>query len=182
MAPIITDRKEGLWNKTLLAGVSFVEIMISQIFVNLIVMAIIFVGVLTFAVTVYKSTDIQSYLIILAILLLVGCSAMILGIFISTICPNLAIANTAVMTLFVIMSTNGGMFVTFEMLQETFQTIAYFLPVTIPAEAVKSVMIKKFGFFHPLVLKGFSVSTAWIVGGAVGGVWVLKLRKFSRNT
>lgn len=182
MTPFITDRKEGFWNRTLLAGVSFKEMLLAQTIVFSIVMLLVYIELVAYAAIIYETTNYLCLITLFALLSTLGISGMFIGIGLSTICPNITCANMLMMALSLMMLTVGGVFFAVEFMSDFMQILSRSLPLTIPSEAMRDIMIKGFSFSDPSVLKGFSVAFVWMILGVSCGTWVLKTRKFSRNS
>jgi len=56
------------------------------------------------------------------------------------------------------------------------------MPFTLPSIAVRNIMMKGFSFFHPSVLTGAVIVTAWAFFAVLLGLQGLKRKKYSRNT
>lgn len=145
-------------------------------------MAVINIELVAYAAIVFKTTSFQSYLTLYLLLLVMGWCAIFFGMLLSTVCQNLIAANTAMFTFVISMCSMCGLFTPIERMREVFQMIAKCLPFTFPAEAVRTIMVKEYGLSDETVQLGFLITVAWTVAMIVMGIWVLKLRKYSRNT
>lgn len=93
VAVFIADRKEGFWNRTLLAGVTAAEMMVSQIMIHSIVMLIQLLEVVILCGLVFETQSHGSFYIVILILALLGFAGMFFGLFMSCICTDFMQAN-----------------------------------------------------------------------------------------
>lgn len=88
-----TDRKNGVWNRTLLAGVDIVELMLSHISVESMILLVQLIEVIILAQFVFKSGCDGSYFLVSALFGLLGLAGMCFGISVSCFSDNLMQSN-----------------------------------------------------------------------------------------
>jgi ABC-type Na+ efflux pump permease subunit len=109
LSGIIMERKEGFWNRTLLAGVSTIEILSAHVIINVIIVIIQLVEVLVLLTFIYGTYNQESYFIVSLMLGLLGCCGILFGLFISCLCTELMQANLLMMGITQPMTALSGM-------------------------------------------------------------------------
>ena len=89
----IQDRKEGFWNRTLLAGVTAAEMMVSQISINCLVMFVQLLEVVVLVGLVFETESRGSFYIVVLIFALLGFAGMFFGLLLSCLCTGYMQAN-----------------------------------------------------------------------------------------
>lgn len=89
----IHDRKEGFWNRTLLAGVSTSEMMLAHILIHSLVLMIQLLEVVVLVGLVFGPQNRGSFVLVTAIFALLGWAGMFFGLMLSCICPDFMQAN-----------------------------------------------------------------------------------------
>lgn len=88
-----TERKSGVWNRTLLAGVDIVELLISHISVESSILLVQLIEVIVLAQFVFKSGIDGSYLLVAALFAILGFAGMCFGVSVSCFSDNLMQSN-----------------------------------------------------------------------------------------
>lgn len=182
IVPFINERKEGFWNRTMLAGVSFKEMLFAQTIVYSAVVLLLYIEIIAYAGYVFKTTNYQSYLTLFVLLASLGLSGMFMGIGLSTICPNITAANMLMIAISLSLCAVSGVIIPVENMCLSMKKFARCLPIIYVAEAIRDIMVKEFSFMDKSVQIGFALTLVWMVIGVTFGTWILKIRKFSRNT
>lgn len=178
----ITDRREGFWNRTLLAGVHFREMLLAQSLVySLIIVILSIEGVVYFGI-VYHTTNYLSFITAIGLLITTGLCGMFFGICLSTICGNMMAANMLSLALMLSIMAIVGAFHPVEQMLWWIQNISYCLPFPHASKAIKFIMVKEFTILNPTVASGFIMMALWMFFGITLGLLALKIRKYSRNT
>lgn len=182
IVPFINERKEGFWNRTMLAGVSFKEMLFAQTCVYSVVVLLLYVEIIFYAGYVYQTTSYQSYFTLFVLLASLGLSGMFMGIGLSTICPNASAANMLMIAITFSLCTVSGVIIPVENMCLAMKRFARCLPIIYVAEAIRDIMVKDFSFGDKSVQIGFGLTFVWMIIGMTLGTWVLRARKFSRNS
>lgn len=182
IVPFINERKEGFWNRTILAGVSFKEMLFAQTIVYSAVVLLLYIEIIAYAGYVYQTTSYQSYFTLFILLASLGLSGMFMGIGLSTICPNVTSANMLMLAISLSLCIVSGVIVPVENMCLSMRKFARCLPIIYVAEAIRDIMVKDFSFMNQSVQIGFGLTFVWMIIGVSLGTWVLKIKKFSRNT
>ncbi|XP_034939322.1 ABC transporter G family member 23-like [Chelonus insularis] len=177
-AIIITDRHEGIWNRSLVQGVTTTEILLSHILSQLIIV-VIQVGVtviITFAQYDYEYHGSLGTIIFL--LFLMGICGLCYGFVVSVFCTSHTVANYIVTGSFYPVVLLSGWLWPVEGMPDALQYISYiFIPTTIPILSLRSIIDKGYGWDESEVYQGFLVIMGWIavfIGCALIGLKVTK--------
>lgn len=93
VAIFIYDRKQGFWNRTLLAGVTTSEMMFAHIMIQSIILLIQLIEVIVLVGLVFTTENHGSFFIVILILALLGWAGMFFGLMLSCICEDFMQAN-----------------------------------------------------------------------------------------
>lgn len=94
VAVFIYDRKQGFWNRTLLAGVQTSELMLAHIMIQSGILAIQLIEVIVLVSFVFNTPENHgSFFVVILILALLGWSGMFFGLLLSCICTDFMQAN-----------------------------------------------------------------------------------------
>lgn len=89
----ITDRLEGIWDRTLVAGISTTELLIAHIITQSIVMLFQCGEIVFLAGFIFDTKNHGDNFTVVLLLLLLGFSGMLYGLFISIFCDSHTMAN-----------------------------------------------------------------------------------------
>lgn len=93
VAIFIYDRKQGFWNRTLLAGVTTSEMMFAHIMIQSIILMIQLLEVIILVGLVFTTENHGSFFIVILILALLGWAGMFFGLMLSCVCVDFMQAN-----------------------------------------------------------------------------------------
>lgn len=93
VAIFIADRKEGFWNRTLLAGVTLKELMLVHVLTHSIVLVFQLVETIVLVALVFGAENKGSNLAVIFLLMMLAYSGMFFGILLSVECNDLREAN-----------------------------------------------------------------------------------------
>lgn len=158
---LVMERKDGIFERTLVAGVRTFEFIISQISTQLLVLA---VQVLLSIITMLYIIDIEnqgSVLLIYLITLLQGMCGMALGLVVSAFSKNESQALALAMASFLPVSIISGIFWPVEAMPVYMKPISYLGPQTYALESMRSVMSRGWDLSHQLVRYGLIIPIIW---------------------
>ncbi len=89
----ITDRLEGIWDRTLVAGVSTTELLIAHIITQSVVMLMQCAEIVILAAFIFNTQNNGDSFTVIFLLMLLGFSGMLYGLFISIFCDSHTMAN-----------------------------------------------------------------------------------------
>lgn len=182
VASIIYERKEGFWNRTLLAGVSTKEMMIAHVIINVSILAVQLAEVVTLLTLVVSTDSRGSYFLVSVMIALLGCSGIFFGLWCSCMCTTFMEANLLMTGISQPMIVVSGMFWPIEGMPWIVRMLSYATPTTLSAISVRHIIEKGYSITHPSVYVGFLVLIGWMVLCAILGLVTLERRKYSRNT
>lgn len=182
VASFIHERKEGFWNRTLLAGVSTKELMTAHMIVFITILLIQLIEVMALLILIFDTGSHGSYLTVSIMIALLGCSGIFFGLWCSCVCSTFMEANLLMTGISQPMIVLSSMFWPVEGMPWALRMISYLTPMTLPSVSVRHIIEKGYSIFHPSVLLGFLVLIVWVVMGAILGFATLNKKKYSRNT
>lgn len=172
---IITDRLEGVWDRSIVAGVSSLEILITH-FVTQFLLIVIQTGIIlivTFAI--YQTEFIGNFATIIVIILLQGGCGMAFGFFVSVVSNSHSMANIVTSGSFYPMILTCGLIWPLEGMPVGLRWIAKLLPFTIPITSLRNVIKKGWSLVHLEVLNGVGVEIVWII--LLGVISLIQLKR-----
>uniref|UniRef100_A0A336MEP9 CSON012244 protein n=1 Tax=Culicoides sonorensis TaxID=179676 RepID=A0A336MEP9_CULSO len=160
----INDRLEGIWDRTLVAGIRPLEMLLAHIITQTLVMLIQCMEIIFLAGVVFGTANNGNDFTVIFLLMLLGFAGMCFGLFISIFCDSHTMANFMATGSFYPMIILCGIMWPLEGMPEILRYFAYLLPFTIPSISVRNVLTKGWSFTHPTVLMGYVTTLSWIVG------------------
>ncbi|KAG5680647.1 hypothetical protein PVAND_010141 [Polypedilum vanderplanki] len=176
---IAQSRIDGVWNRTLLAGVRPIEILFTQIFVCFFV---IIISLVEIGITSYFTLDvpIRGSLILLTIFGILACfTGSITGIAMSVLTDNLHAISIISLAIVQGTSTLSGGYWPLEAQPTLLKYISLALPVTIPSFSVRNIAVRGLGLEDPIVQYGFVVCIIWIAFSLIFAYYAINKRRFS---
>jgi len=158
----IAERSQGLLERSWVAGVLPLEILISFILSHLCVMCIqVFSSMLTvFVLLGQPCLGPVGWMVMLVIAQ--GFTGLCNGFFFSTVCTKASDAMLlSTVSTFICIFLCGTMWPTSCMLNEVVETLAWYLPQTATLEGIRDITLRGFGFEAQSVRHGLALSAAW---------------------
>lgn len=179
----ISDRLEGIWDRTLVAGISTSELLLAHILTQSTVMLIQCAEIVILATFIFDTQNHGDNFTVVLLLLMLGFAGMLYGLFISIFCDSHTMANFmatgsfypmiilcgkwSVNWLFILNliddSLLSGIFWPLEGMPIYLQYVAFLLPFTLPSIAVRNILAKGWSIAHASVIAGYGITTVWIV-------------------
>jgi ABC-type multidrug transport system permease subunit len=182
----ITDRLDGIWDRTLVAGITTTELLMAHIVTQTVVMLIQCTEIVLMTTLIFDMANAGSNATVIILLLLLGFAGMLygwlffifstsrkftkihfshslLGLFISIFCDSHTMANFMTTGSFYPMIILCGIFWPLEGMYDWLKYFAYLFPFTVPSISMRNVLTKGWGLTHPEVLMGYGVVLIWIV-------------------
>ncbi|KAH6922204.1 hypothetical protein HPB50_010867 [Hyalomma asiaticum] len=160
---LLGEKGDGLLERCIVAGVHPFEIVLAHVCsLSFVVVAqdllLLFVGFV-----VFELPSRGSFFDVIIIAIMQGMCGMALGLMCSAV---LETATTAAMVVdginYPIMMVSGILW-PLEGIPKIIRYLSYTMPLTLPADALRSVMSKGWGLMHPNVLSGLLVNTGWTI-------------------
>lgn len=174
---IITDRREGVWDRSIVAGVTSLEITLTHFILQASIMVIQSLEVLAMVFFVYQHTFVGNGFLIFFIAYLNGICGMAYGFWVSVICGDHSQANISVSGGFLPMMLLCGLIWPTEAMPTGLRIFAKCLPFTLSIESMRNVIKKGWSISHLYVLHGIGVCGFWILFLGVISVWLIKLKR-----
>lgn len=183
----INDRTEGIWDRTLVAGITTPEMLIAHIAIQSCIVFMQCVEVMLYVGFIFGTENKGDNFTIIALLGLNGVAGLffgmkhiylrksqrflqsllcrrIVGLLISVFCDSHTMANFVATGTFYPMIILCGLLWPLEGMPIFLRNLAYVFPFTVPTMAVRNVLEKGWTVWHPQVYNGFIVVIAWIIG------------------
>lgn len=176
---LVIERKEGLMDRTWVAGVNVSEIIIAQVitqFFVLLVQITLLVTVIVFGFKVYLVHK-WSLVLVGSLTMLQGLTGMGYGLLISSLSRNESSAIQIMAGSFYPVLLLSGIIWPIEGMPKFLQYISNVLPTTYAAEAMRSIMERGWGLDETDVWKGYLVTIAWFLLFLMLAALGLRLRK-----
>jgi ABC-type multidrug transport system permease subunit len=176
---LIQERKDGLMDRTWVAGVNVTEIIISQVVTQFFILLVQILLMMVFILWVFKiynrSPAIIPLLMVLA--LLQGMTGMSFGLVISALCGEVNTAMQVAIATFYPVLVLSGVLWPLEGMPTVLRYIGSILPMTYPAQAMRAAMGRGWGLEYEEVWRGFVLGVAWFLAFLfIAGVG-LRIRK-----
>lgn len=159
----ITERRDGLYDRTLAAGVDQVQMLISHSIVQLVVMVVQISLVVFFTFVIYKVPTNGPFIWVFILLLLQGLAGMSFGLMVSAICRE---ENTAIMMILGTFYPNlllAGVIWPIEAIPHWLRWFSYLQPQTLPTQSLRDLIVRGWDIDQPGVWSGFAVTSIWLL-------------------
>ncbi|KAL1498317.1 hypothetical protein ABEB36_009133 [Hypothenemus hampei] len=174
---IITDRKEGVWDRSIVAGVTSLEITITHFILQAAIMLLQSSEVLLFIFGVYGYPYVGDFLTMFLIAYLGGICGMVYGFWVSVICEDHSQANISVTGGFLPMMLLCGLIWPLEAMPIGLRIFSKCLPFTLAIVSLRNVMKKGWPIWDLQVCHGIGSLIGWIFIIGICSVWLIKLKR-----
>ncbi|KAL0110784.1 hypothetical protein PUN28_014027 [Cardiocondyla obscurior] len=162
-ALIISDRLQGLWDRSIVQGVKSEEILLSHIFIQSIIVLIHTTMLYLLYFPIWGLECKGSIFMLIIIVFLNGFCGLMYGFFLSVILNNYTMAfYGSIGSMFPLFALNGGVW-PLEGLPIVLRWISYMMPVTLPSASVRAIVYKGSSIFDSDVYVGLLVNCVWIL-------------------
>ncbi|EDW54405.1 ABC transporter G family member 20 [Drosophila sechellia] len=162
-AVFISERMDGIWDRTLLAGVSATEMLWAHLLTQLIIMALQSFEVIMYIGLVFDTYNNGDTTTLIGLLTLTAFCGMLFGLFISVFCKSHTEANFVATGAFYPMIILCGLLWPLESMPQFLQDLVMVLPFTIPSISARNVIEKGWSITHEKVYNGFLVMAGWTI-------------------
>jgi len=173
----VMERKEGLLERTLVAGVTSGEFMLSHILTQLLVLVVQVALLLIFTFIVFEIPSRGPIFWIILLTMLQGTCGMAFGLMISSLCKE---ENSATMlalgSFYPNLLLSGTVWPT-QAMPVYVRYFSYLLPQTIPIESMRYILSRGWGIEYFEVFLGFLVTSVWITFFLIMAVVIFRIRK-----
>lgn len=159
---LITERLEGVWDRSLVQGVRTEEIVLSHVILQSIII-VIHTIILTVIFFIIWGTDCKgSIFVAISLVFLNGLVGLMYGFILSALCQNHTMAHfSSAGSFFPLILLNGCLW-PLEGMPNLLRWISYILPTTLPSLSLRGILYKGLSISDSEVYIGFLVSLAWI--------------------
>lgn len=175
-AILITERNEGVWDRSIVAGVTTTEIMIAHTVSQMLCVLIQMCIILTMSFWAFQVPCTGNLATAALLLGLQGFCGMCFGFLVSAVCDNLTTANYFALGSFYPYIFLCGMMWPLEGMPKFLQHLAHCLPGTDPIVSMHDILRRGKSILEPQVYRGFLVTILWILLECVTCIIILKLK------
>uniref|UniRef100_A0A0K8TRC9 Putative abc transporter g family member 20-like isoform x2 n=1 Tax=Tabanus bromius TaxID=304241 RepID=A0A0K8TRC9_TABBR len=161
-AVFITERSDGVWDRTLIAGISTSEMLIAHIMLQSVIMILQCLEIVVYISLVFNTQNNGNNFTVIALLVLTGFSGMLFGLLISVYCKTHTMANFVATGAFYPMIMLCGLLWPLEGMPELLRRVALAFPFTIPTVSVRNILEKGWSIQNSQVYNGFIIMLLWI--------------------
>ncbi|XP_052062173.1 ABC transporter G family member 20-like isoform X2 [Mytilus californianus] len=173
----VTEKKEGLLDRCMVAGVSAFEIMLAHVFTQLIVMVVQVGLLLVFALIVFKVPYEGPLIWVILLVLGTGFCGMTLGAIFSAVCDNETSAIQLALGSVYPMLLLSGIIWPLEAIPEWMRYISMCLPMTYGSQAMRSILSRGWDITFMEVWRGYLVTFGWSCGLLAIAGFILRIRQ-----
>lgn len=173
----VLERKEGLLDRSLVAGVTAFEFLLSHLLTQMLVLSVQIILLLIFTFLIFNIPCRGSFLWVVLLTYLQGVAGMGKGLLISSVCTEEFSATMFAFGLFFpILLLSGTMWPIQAMPPIIRYYGSYLHPQALPIEALRYMLSRGYGPGHPEVAVGFVVSIVWIFLFLLAAVIIFRRR------
>uniref|UniRef100_A0A182QE61 Uncharacterized protein n=1 Tax=Anopheles farauti TaxID=69004 RepID=A0A182QE61_9DIPT len=173
----ITDRLEGVWDRTIVAGITALELLLAHIITQTSIMLLQCIEIILLATFLFDAQNQGSNITVVGLLMLLGFAGMLYGLLISIFCDAHSTANFMATGSFYPMIILCGIMWPLEGMPQYLQYVAYCFPFTIPSIAVRNVLTKGWSITNSQVYMGYGAVGVWILSLLLLCLLGLKIKK-----
>lgn len=178
-AVFINERKQGLLDRSLVAGVRTSEILLGHLVTQFTVLVFQSSVVLLVMLLVFKITCQGSLALAMFITLLQGMCGMFYGFVVSSLCDQQTSALQLSLGSFFPNMLLSGVLWPMEGMSIYLRYLSYFIPLTHAIEALRCIFARGWGIDKPEVYWGIFVNFGWIVGLLSVCLTIIRIRKYT---
>nr|AHK05671.1 ATP-binding cassette transporter sub-family H 88708 [Tigriopus japonicus] len=173
----IIERKEGLLDRSWVAGVTATEVMLAHVVAQFVVMVVQVALVLVFMIYVFNVPAEGPLIWIILLTIFQGICGMSFGLVISAVCDNEQDAIQLALGSFYPNLLLSGIIWPLEGMPEGLRYLSYILPQTYACEAMRGILSRGWGIEWMQVYRGYLVTFAWTIFMLILSAVLLKIRR-----
>jgi len=173
----VMERKEGLLERSLVAGVSSYEFLFSHVLTQLLVLSVQIALLLVFTFLVFGIPSSGLFIWVILLTLLQGSCGMAYGLMISALCKEENSATMLALGSFYPNLLLSGTVWPVQAMPDFMRYFSYVLPQTIPIESMRYILSRGWGPEHLEVGLGFVVTILWTSFFLISAVIIFKIKK-----
>ncbi|XP_073823396.1 ABC transporter G family member 23 [Musca autumnalis] len=159
----IEERLDGVWDRTLVAGVSAIQMLWAHLLSQFIIMVVQSVEVIIYIGLVFDTYNKGDTTTLIFLLTLTSFCGMLFGLLISVYCKSHTEANFVATGAFYPMIILCGLLWPLEGMPKALQDVVLYFPFTLPSISARNILEKGWEITNSKVYGGFLVMAAWIV-------------------
>lgn len=173
----VMEKKEGLLDRSMVAGMSAFEIMLAHVLTQLIVMTVQVGLLLVFALLVFKVPYEGPLIWVVLLVLGTGFCGMTLGAIFSAVCDNETSAIQLALGSVYPMLLLSGIIWPLEAIPEWMRYISMCLPMTYGSQAMRAILSRGWDITDMEVWRGYLVTFGWSCGLLAVAGFILRIRQ-----
>ncbi|XP_003426606.1 ABC transporter G family member 20 isoform X2 [Nasonia vitripennis] len=158
---IIADRAEGVWDRSLVQGVTTAQILFSHILTQVVMIIIQVTVVMCISFVHFQLPCKGSLVTVTAMVLLTGICGMCYGFLISVLCNSHTVANFVSTGSFYPIILLCGAIWPAEGMPTVLRWVSFAMPTTIPSFSLRGILEKGYAVAEPEVYTGFLIVFGW---------------------
>ncbi|XP_061386051.1 ABC transporter G family member 20 [Musca vetustissima] len=159
----IEERLDGVWDRTLVAGVSAIQMLWAHLLTQFIIMVAQSIEVIVYIGLVFDTYNKGDTTTLIFLLTLTSFCGMLFGLLISVYCKSHTEANFVATGAFYPMIILCGLLWPLEGMPKALQDVVLYFPFTLPSISARNILEKGWDITNGKVYGGFLVMAAWIV-------------------
>ena len=173
----VMERKEGLLERSLVAGVTSYEFLLSHVLTQLCVLVVQVILLLIFTFLVFEIPSEGPFIWVILLTLLQGSCGMAFGLMISALCKEENSATMLALGSFYPNLLLSGTVWPVQAMPDAMRYISCILPQTIPIESMRYILSRGWDTSYPEVAIGFGITIAWTTFFLVAAVIIFQMKK-----
>jgi ABC-type multidrug transport system permease subunit len=157
----VMERKEGLLERSLVAGVTSYEFLMSHVLTQMLVLGVQITLLLAFTFWVFRIPSQGPFIYVMLLTLLQGSCGMAYGLMISALCREENSATMLALGSFYPNLLLSGTVWPVQAMPDFMRYFSYVLPQTLPIESMRYILSRGWGIEHFEVAIGFGVTLVW---------------------
>lgn len=173
---LVQERKEGSLERSLVAGVSSTEFIMSHVFTQLLVLHVQIFSLLIFTFLVFEIPSRGPFIFVGLLTLLQSSCGMAFGLMISALTKEEVSATMLALGSFYPNLLLSGTVWPTQAMPDAMRYFAYLLPQTLPIESLRYILSRGWNITYPEVATGFAVTIVWTTFFLVAAVVIFKAK------
>lgn len=173
---LVQERKEGSLERSLVAGVSSTEFIMSHVITQLLVLHVQIFLLLIFTFLVFEIPSRGPFFWVILLTLLQSSCGMAFGLMISAMTKEETSATMLALGSFYPNLLLSGTVWPTQAMPDAMRYFAYCLPQTLPIESLRYILSRGWDITYPEVATGFAVTIAWTLFFLISAVIIFKAK------
>ncbi|CAG9856409.1 unnamed protein product [Phyllotreta striolata] len=174
---IVTERHDGVWDRSVVAGVTSMEITLSHFVLQCAVSLIQTLELMFCTFALYRQEYVGSLWLMFLLVFSQGVCGMAYGFFISVISTDHTMANVVLTGLYLPVNLLSGWMWPVEGMMYGLRVVARCLPLTVAIESFRNIFKKGWDLSYVRVMDGFLIGTVWTVFFGVLSVCLISRKR-----